>query len=139
MKKILFPLFLFCLSFQLSAQKELAMDNTKARTMTEKLTALYELDADQVEKMYQIQMRKQTQLTEIQPLETSDAKTYLTKLKAIQNGNEGSIKMLLKPEQLKAYQFNYMRMRKERSDKATALKNQGMSADEIEKAIWSID
>ena len=134
-------LLLFCLacSIQLFAQEKLSADNEKARTSTERLTTMYDLDANQSAKVYSIQVRKQKQLEQIQSLETSNPELYITKLKALHEGNEGSIKLLLNQEQLRSYQRNFLRVREERAAKAKALKEQGASNLEIEKAILAIE
>ena len=100
---------------------------------------MYDLDANQSAKVYSIQVRKQKQLEQIQSLETSNPELYITKLKALHEGNEGSIKLLLNQEQLRSYQRNFLRVREERAAKAKALKEQGASNLEIEKAILAIE
>lgn len=139
MKKMLLPLLLCFFVFQLSAQKANVVKGDKAQKITQELTELYVLSEEQAAKVYKIQVRKYEQYAAIQNLESKDPTTYVTKLKAIHTGNEGSIKLLLNTEQLRAFQMNSMQMRKKRADKATALKIQGLTSEEIDKAIWSIE
>jgi len=139
MKSRYLSLFLLAFAFQLSAQKTLVTENAQARATTDRLVELYQLDANQQSKVYEIQVRKAKQLTQISTLENSDPNLYLKKMSALQRGNEGSIKLLLNRDQLKSYQLNFLKLREKRAAKAKAMKESGASELAIEKALLQIE
>lgn len=139
MKSIYLSLFLLVFAFQLSAQKTLLTENAQARATTDRLVERYQLDATQQAKVYEIQVRKATQLNQISSLENSDPNLYLKKLKALHRGNEGSIKLLLNRDQLRSYQLHFLKVREKRAAKAKAMKASGASELAIEKALLQIE
>ncbi|MEM9823723.1 MAG: hypothetical protein AAF985_21745, partial [Bacteroidota bacterium] len=83
--------------------------------------------------------RKSKQLNQISSLQTSQPDLYVKKLKALQQGNEGSIKLILQKDQLRAYQMNFLKVREKRAAKAKAMRESGASELEIEKATLQME
>jgi len=81
------------------AMTSFAQKSSNANAITQKLTALYSLDNTQVSEMQVIQERKYRNLSEIENLKTTDQEKYILKLRAIQTGNDASIKKMLTEEQ----------------------------------------
>lgn len=95
MKKFTFSLLILCFM----AMTSFAQKSTDANAITQKLTALYSLDDTQVSEMQVIQERKYRNLSEIESLKNTDQEKYILKLRAIQTGNDASIKKMLTEEQ----------------------------------------
>jgi len=95
MKKFTFSLLVLCFM----AMTSFAQKSSNANAITQKLTALYSLDNTQVSEMQVIQERKYRNLSEIENLKTTDQEKYILKLRAIQTGNDASIKKMLTEEQ----------------------------------------
>lgn len=95
MKKFIFSFLVLCLM----STTTFAQKSANADAITQKLTTLYGLDDVQVEQMQVIQERKYRNLSEIENLKDTDREKYILKLRAIQSGNDVSIKKLLTEEQ----------------------------------------
>lgn len=95
MKKFTFSLLVLCLTVMTS----FAQKSADADAITQKLTALYSLNDTQVSQMQVIQERKYRNLSEIENLKNTDSEKYILKLRAIQTGNDASIKKMLTADQ----------------------------------------
>lgn len=127
MKKLIFSLFALFLTICAFAQKV-----TTAQEATNELVKVYGLDNDQAQDMLVIQERKVRNLNDIQSLKTSDEKKYRHKIRAIKQSTDASIRRVLNDEQMAIYQKRRSEWRVNRSKKIAALKESGMTMDEIE-------
>lgn len=131
MKYFVFAL-LVCMAGSGWAQQAL---ERKAREATDALAALYKLDEAQQQEMYRIQLRKYRNLQEIAPYKTSNRELYYQKLKAIHLGTDGSIKRMLRNEQMAVY-YEQLRQRREREARLLKeLRSRGASEQETQQAL----
>jgi hypothetical protein len=144
MKSILF-ITSFVLSFcvNIFAQTTTTAQNgvveTAARTNTDFLSKKYNLNEDQSKRMMTIQVRKLTNLAQIESLKTTDNAKYFQKLKNIQSGTLGSIRRLLVgKEQLAIYQKTQAELRTEKAKKRKQMAGKGLSKAEIDQALLDI-
>ena len=109
------------------------------REATEKLVAKYTLNADQAKQMYAIQQRKQRNLGEITPLQTSNYTLYLSKLESLQRGTLASIRRILRTkEQIELYQSTQRDVRVQRAEKRKELAQKSTSKEETQAALLGI-
>jgi hypothetical protein len=144
MKSILF-ITSFVLSFcvNIFAQTTTTEQNisleTAARASTDLLSKKYNLNEDQSKRMMTIQVRKLTNLSQIESLKTTDNTKYFQKLKNIQSGTLGSIRRLLVGnEQMAIYQKTQAELRTEKAKKRKQMTGKGLSKAEIEQALLDI-
>jgi hypothetical protein len=110
-----------------------------AREATDKLVAKYTLNADQAKEMYTIQQRKQRNLGEIAPLQTSNRSLYLSKLESLQKGTLSSIRRVLRSkEQVDLYDKTQAEVRTQRSVKRKELTAKNPSKDDMQAALLEI-
>lgn len=110
-----------------------------AREATERLVAKYQLDADQAKQMYTIQLRKQRNTAQIEPLKTSDLAKYRTKVQSLRKGTLASIRRILHTKaQVELYQQTQITVRTQQSDKRKELMLQQASKEQIEAAMLDI-
>jgi len=134
MKKVLSLLLLLASCHALFGQ-----DSDSARESADRLVHKYGLDAEQAEKVYAIQVRKQKNLSEIEALATNDPTLYRAKLASIQQGTQASIGRLLRgPEQRKLYRQTQAEQRLLRAEKRQELEARGASAAELDTALLGI-
>ncbi len=144
--KHLTALLLFVVSIvsQASAQQASSVTpnpahETAARAATEPLVAKYQLDADQAKQMYTIQLRKQRNSAEIQPLQAGNPALYRAKVQSIQKGTLASIRRILHTkEQVDLYQKTQISVRTQQADKRKAMMAQKTPKEEIEAALLDI-
>jgi len=131
MKKVLFCLVMLISATSMFAQKA----NKIATKATAELAAKYELTEAQTAKMQKIQERKQMQIKEVSTFKKSDTAKYYAKMKAIADGEQGAIKLLLTKEQM-ALHFEEVK-RKRIADAALVkeMSAKGASKAEIEAAL----
>jgi len=114
-------------------------DDATARDAVAKLTAKYQLSADQSKTMYGIQIRKLRNLTQIEPLKQSDPSMYRGKMQSIQKGTLNSIERLLNTQAQKdIFQQNKVAVRTQQAEKRKELTMQGASKEAIEDAMLEI-
>jgi hypothetical protein len=144
MKQILLVLSLF-LSIGFNANSQAvtppanSADNPVARTATEQLKTKYNLTADQAKQMYTIQVRKQRNFSEIEPLKASDLVKYQAKVASVQNGTLGSIKRLLNnKDQVQLFQKTQSEVRAAKAAKRKELHSKGLEKKAIEAELLNI-
>lgn len=130
MKKILLCFFLSAVGITLSAQS-----NNQVNEAVASMTALYDLDAKQVEKMQVIQERKFKNLGEIAHFKDSNREKYLQKLSAVRQGTDASIRMMLNKTQMEIFKQKQADRRIAESEIIKELKAQGLSNDEIRLTV----
>ena len=144
MKSILFiTSFVLSLCVNIFAQTTTTAQNsvveTAARTSTDLLSKKYNLNEDQSKRMMTIQVRKLTNLAQIESLKTTDNTKYFQKLKNIQSGTLGSIRRLLVGnEQMAIYQKTQAELRTEKAKKRKQMAGKGLSKAEIDQALLDI-
>ncbi len=110
-----------------------------AREAAEKLVAKYNLNADQAKQVYTIQQRKQRNLSEIEPVKTTDRNLYLAKLESLQKGTLSSIRRLLRTkDQIDLYQKTQSDIRVKRAEKRQELIKAQKAKDDIQAAVLEI-
>ena len=110
----------------------------EARNSAAHFAKLYELDAEQTQRVVQIEARLERHLTNIAGLRDSDPEKYLQKLKAAYLGREHSIRAALQQEQARAYRQDMMWMRKKRAEKRIDLVREGRSLLEAEEQAYAL-
>ncbi|MBL7826268.1 MAG: hypothetical protein JNJ57_06520 [Saprospiraceae bacterium] len=130
---------LFAMSSTLNAQNFTPATDAEIRQATEALTAKYALNADQAKQMYQIQQRKNKNLSQIAALQTSDPALYRAKLKNVQEGTWASIRRILNNKaQVDLYRKTQSDLRNERNAKRKELFAQKAQNEAIELAMLAI-
>lgn len=110
-----------------------------AREATDKLVAKYTLNADQAKEIFTIQQRKQRNLGEIAPLQTSNRSLYLSKLESVQKGTLSSIRRALRTkEQVDLYNKTQTDVRNQRSVKRKELSVKNLSKEDMQAALLEI-
>lgn len=137
MKKLLTSIFTLLFVLNLSAQDINKV--TADHPVVQKFTLKYDLNDAQVEKMIKIQERRLKNLSEIESLRDSDAKTYHQKRKAINKGSETSVGLILSPEQLTIFNEARIALRMEKAKKTAELKESGLSYEEIQIALIDLE
>ncbi len=130
MKKILLCFFLSAVGISLSAQS-----NNEVTEAVASMTSLYNLDAQQVEKMHVIQERRFKNLAEIAHMENSDRNKYLQKLSAIRQGTDASVRMMLNKVQMETFKQKQADRRIAESEIIKELKAKGLTSDEIRLSV----
>lgn len=91
-------------SFSLLAQKEATQAVKRNLVERVQYTAqALQLDERQTAKLEKIYLRENAQLEQIRPLKSSDEQKYAAKLQAIRKGTAGSIRLLLREDQIPLY------------------------------------
>ncbi len=109
------------------------------RKATEALVTKYSLNADQAKQMYQIQQRKNRNIADIAPFQTSDMALYQTKYLNVQNGTLASIRRILNTkEQVVLYQKTQSDIRRLRNAKRKEMTAQKASKEAIDSAVLAI-
>lgn len=140
MKSRLFFLFFALLATQtLFSQIMTPADDAAIRKVTEQLTEKYNLSADQAKQVYQIQQRKNRNLTEIAVLQQSNQAQYQAKVRNIQEGTLANIRrVLISKEQVDVFQQTQAEVRGLRSAKRKEMTAQGASKEAVEAAVLAI-
>ncbi len=116
-----------------------AVTNPQAVRVTEALTAKYTLTTDQAKQMYQIQVRKLRNESELATLKTTNPALYLTKLDNLQTGTQGSIRRILQTkEQVQVYQKTRTEQRTLRAAKRKELLLQNTPKEVLDAALLDI-
>ncbi|MCR9285853.1 MAG: hypothetical protein NXI23_00540 [Bacteroidetes bacterium] len=113
-------------------QKELA------QKATQELVTEYQLTTAQSTDMQKIQERKYRNLAEITDLKKSDLVLYIRKMESLEYGTDMSIMRLFKNNKAQLATFNKIRgeRRLEKAKFQQEMKNEGLSAEEIETKYW---
>ena len=140
MKSRLFFLFFALLATQtLFSQIMTPADDAAIRKVTEQLTEKNNLSADQAKQVYQIQQRKNRNLTEIAVLQQSNQAQYQAKVRNIQEGTLANIRRVLNSkEQVDVFQQTQAEVRGLRSAKRKEMTAQGASKEAVEAAVLAI-
>ena len=140
MKSRLFFLFFALLATQtLFSQIMTPADDAAIGKVTEQLTEKYNLSADQAKQVYQIQQRKNRNLTEIAVLQQSNQAQYQAKVRNIQEGTLANIRRVLSSkEQVDVFQQTQAEVRGLRSAKRKEMTAQGASKEAVEAAVLAI-
>ena len=140
MKQLLLSLLFLAFVGTLSAQQRLTTEQQQtAQSVTDELADLYELDARQTTKMYQIQTRKLRSRDEIEAKHAGDRDLYLRKLQALETGTDGSISIMLNDRQRQLFQKSQFERRQRRAARVKELTNAGMTPDEIQLELLKIE
>ncbi len=138
MNKLIICLILLGASTFVSAQTRVIEE--KAQKSSTKMIQAFELNEEQAEKMFKIQFRRYAQLTEVEPLRSSDPQQYIKKLKAISSGYEGAFNLILKTrKQFEAFEQYQKDLRQKRLETKMELKKQGLTEIEIEEQLFAIE
>jgi len=95
-------LLCLCISPLLSQNETLPAQRNLSERLQATAQAL-QLDEAQAAKLQTVYLRESAQLQEITSLKTSDPQKYTQKLQAIRKGTMGSIRLLLRDEQIPLY------------------------------------
>ncbi|HHJ49505.1 MAG TPA: hypothetical protein ENJ88_01190 [Phaeodactylibacter sp.] len=129
----LFLLFLLSLSANaIYAQEAQGPKRDLAQRVQHTARAL-QLDELQTAKLEDIYARENAQLEQIAPLKTSDPDKYTHKLQAIRKGTAGSIRLLLRDEQIALYRKLAAQWRMQ--EHQLRRKMEGSSELEIQEAL----
>lgn len=114
-------------------------ESDSARILTEQLRLKYDLDADQVSGMYDIQKRKLRNLADIEALKTSNPALHNNKRQSIQRGTQASIRRLLDtPGQKELFQQTQAEQRRLRAEKRRELSEKNTPQAMLEAAVLDV-
>ena len=137
MKQLLFGLLFVSIAGMVFAQSN--DPEQKASEATEILTKKYQLSDAQQEKMHQIQLRRYRDRALIVSNKTADQTLYLEQLKAIENGADISVQLLLTKSQMPDYWAHSLERREKRAEVATSLLSKGIPIKEVEIALLEME
>jgi len=106
---------------------------------TDAAAEIYQLNEKQVPKMQQIQERRLKNLSEIEPLRSTNYELYLQKKNAVRLGTQASIKRLLNEAQMPILKEQMLERRKRESKLIQDMKMEGASREEMQLAIWELE
>ena len=131
-------LLLFTLVFATSVVFGQVNQIELAQKATQELVTEYQLTTAQSTDMQKIQERKYRNLAEITDLKKSDLVLYIRKMESLEYGTDMSIMRLFKNNKAQLATFNKIRgeRRLEKAKFQQEMKNEGLSAEEIEKKYW---
>lgn len=131
MKYLLISL-LFCLpAFSLAGQNMPFQAEDRAREAADYLAERYSLDDEQSSRMYKVQLRKYKQLNKLSLIREQDPDFYIEKLESVYTGTDGSIRLMLKEDQMRLYEKDLLELRKKRAEMTQRLKEQGKTEWEV--------
>ncbi len=119
----------------LAQQAAVSIDKEAARKAADEMIALYNLDAEQSTKAYQIQERRLRNEASIASFKETDRPLYLQKRKSIRTGTEASLKRMLTPAQREIFDARAIERRKKDSSFISELKQKGLSQEEMKLAF----
>ncbi len=113
----------------------MAQDHTSpAQTAAAPFTSILNLDAKQQLNMVKIETTKQKNLADIASLKTSDYSLYLKKRHSVAQGAAGSVRIMLRKEQMPLYEAYIREQRNQRFIKIKQLMATGASKEAIDEA-----
>jgi DNA gyrase/topoisomerase IV subunit A len=137
MKKYFLVLASLCLLTAAAAQSK--VNRKDVQKATNEQVALYRLNAEQAQAVYEIQERRLTNLQEIETIKTTDHALYLRKCRAVRIATENATKKLLTESQLQIYQAQVAERRKRESAKLKELKKQGANQEQIALGLLEVE
>lgn len=138
MRKFLLALISLCLLTVATAQQA-KVSKKDVQKATDEVAALYQLNAEQIKNVYEIQERRLINLAEVEKIKTSDYPLYLRKCRAVRIATETATKKLLTETQLNIYYAQVAERRKRESVKMKELKRQGADKEQIELGLLEIE
>ena len=143
MKKLMYKTlasFLTIIFFAVSLMaQDAGIQEAEVQRVVEKFTTLYELNAEQVVTMTEIETRRLRNLQEIAAMQNSNPEEFRAKRRAIHKGTDVSIRRMLTSEQRKLYYKEQFALREVRAKKAEEMTEAGASMTEIEDALLDIE
>ena len=136
MKKFVFSLMVLCFMATTSFAQKSA---DASRAITEKLTTLYTLTDAQVAQMQVIQERKYRNLSEIEGLKSTDPEKYILKLRAIETGNDASIKKMLTEDQRAIFDQKRVANREMMAVEYKRMQGEKLSKDKMDEKIIALE
>jgi hypothetical protein len=136
MKKIFFSILPLFLAMSVFAQHSV---NPNAKIAADKMIKMFNLDEQQAATALEIQERRYKNLAEIAVLENTDKDLYRHKYKAIQQSTDASLRRMLNKDQMVIYNQKKLELRNQRAAKSAELKQQGLSMEEIENALFELE
>jgi len=134
MKSLLFSIFFIGTASLLPAQN--ASPEQKAADMSKALQEKLQLTEYQQGRMYNIQLRRYRDRELIAPNKHSDPSLYLEQLKAIENGADVSIQIMLGSSQEPLFRAYALEKREKRALISNELRPQGLTFEQIETAAY---
>jgi hypothetical protein len=134
MKSLLLSLLFIGAASLLPAQN--AAPEQKAAEAANALKDQLRLSEYQQGKMLKIQLRRYKDRELIAPTKLSDPALYLEQLKAIEDGADGSIHILLSESQEALFRAYVLEKRERRAQIANELRAQGLPFEQIETAVY---
>lgn len=136
-KYVLLMVFGMCTFFG-NAQK-LSEMNPQIEEAINEAKAHYQLDESQVLEMIIIENRKQRNLREISSLKSENPDIYYAKLKSIRVSTEASMEKMMRPAQIEILNKKRLAIRQSHASETNKLKEQGLSFEEIQKALLRLE
>ena len=137
MKKLAISLFAILISFSVFAQSE--RNAERATSATEKMTAVYKLEANQLAEVQTIQARKYRNLGEIESMRETDPSKYILKLRSIRSGTEASYKRIFSEEQKAILHQKRMDHRVSLSQDYTKMQKEGLTKEQMNEKIIEME
>ncbi|MCB0642756.1 MAG: hypothetical protein KDC44_14005 [Phaeodactylibacter sp.] len=140
MKKLFFLGSLFLMTtVVVSAQQQDPQAYGKAQEMTSLLAQAYNLDENQTDKMFKIQIRKYNDINLVASLRDQDQQLYVRKMNAIFDGANASIERMLTKAQQPTFRQQAIDLRKRKAEMARQLQAQGIAPKQIELALVEME
>jgi hypothetical protein len=136
MKKIFFSVLSLFLTVSVFAQHSV---DPNVKNAADEMVKVFNLDVQQAATALEIQERRYRNLAEIASLENTDKDLYRHKYKAIQQSTDASLRRMLNEEQMVIYNQKKLDARNKRAAKSAELKQQGLSMEEIENALFELE
>ena len=114
-------------------------EKSPAQQMTDRLTEKYGLTPDQQAKMLTIQERNFRQLAEIEDLKKSNPTLYIQKMRALKMGMDGSVKRILREDQLAIFRQEKIAFRKQKSTIYSEMKSKGATQQQIDMRLCQLE
>lgn len=130
----LLALMVLIFSFQTSHAQEVS-DFKKERKNLIEVTSM---DSEQISKLDAIYEKRVADLKLIENMKNTDEQAYYSKRRAIYQGSEVSIRLLMKQEQLDSFRAYAQNVRIERADRMKKLRKKNASRAEIIDAQYGI-
>jgi hypothetical protein len=130
---LVFMLSLAALGLRAQDQRALIVQETQAQM------ALYQLDENQAQQMLRIQERRFGNLAEIESLRAGNYPLYLQKRRAIRTNTDGSIRRILRPDQMEIYNQQMTQRRLADSEFIKSKLQEGKTKEEIELLLLERD
>ncbi len=110
-------------------------ETTNAQSLTDQLTAKYNLSEKQQADMLVVQQRKFRNMEEIEGLKKTDILMHIQKIRALSMANDYEMEKLLNKEQQTIYRQSKVEFRKQKAALYQELKTNGVSDSQINYKI----